>query len=303
MMSGAARVARGRPRIRIAVLALALAPGPVQAAPSGRDLAYEEALAAEEAGDHARAAAAHERAFALSAPGESGPRLLFLRAAVAAHLRADDGSAAGRVHLCRARELLRGHLGDAPPSTPDPLVAERVRLAEVDGRLAGTDCGPAPAPTPVPTAPVADEAKPTATSPSVPTVAPAPAPAPIGPRPASRTRVLRISGGVSLGLGAASFALLGAGVVIGRRSSAAGEAACRDQPVACDSNSATIRDIVGDGRRSAQFVVAGATLGGIAVLAGAVLFVIAARPVRPARITLTPRLAPGSLGLGLAGRF
>lgn len=295
-------VPRARPRIRFVALALALAPGPVLAAPSGRDLAYEQALAAEEAGDHVRAAEAHERAFALTAPGESGPRLLFLRAAVAARLRADDGSPAGRVHLCRARELLRGHLGDAPPGTPDPLAEERARLSEVDTRLAGADCSPpepvAPPPPPPPTA-----ATPTPTITPAPIAAPAPGPAPTGPRPASRTRALWISGGVSLGLGAASFALLGAGVAIGRRSSAAGEVACRDEPMACDSNSSTIRDIVGDGRRSERFVIAGATVGGVAVLASVVLFVLAARPVRPARVTLTPRLAPGSLGLGLAGRF
>lgn len=294
-------VPRARPRICSVALALALAPGPVFAAPSGRDLAYEQALAAEEAGDHARAAEAHERAFSLTAPGESGPRLLFLRAAVAAHLRADDGSAAGRVHLCRARELLRGHLGDAPPGTPDPLAEERARLSEVDARLAGADCSP-PAPAAAPSPP------PAATTPT-PTIAPEPGPAPapvttpLDPRPASRARALRISGGVSLGLGAASFALLGAGVAIGRRTSAQGEVACRDEPMACDSNSSTIRDIVGDGRRSERFVVAGATLGGVAALTGVVLFVIAARPVRPARVTLTPRLGPGSLGLDLGGRF
>lgn len=120
----------------------------------------------------------------------------------------------------------------------------------------------------------------------------------------SRTRALWISGGVSLGLGAASFALLGAGVAIGRRSTADGDTACRDEPEACDSNSSTIRDIVSAGERSEQFVRAGAALGGITVLAGVTLLALAARSARRnARVTLTPRLAPGWLGLGLSGRF
>jgi len=97
---------------------------------------------------------------------------------------------------------------------------------------------------------------------------------------------------------------MGAGVALGRRSSVHGEAACRDQPEACDSNSSKVRDIVAEGRRSEQLVKAGAALGGLAVLAGVTLFAVAARTTRrPARLTLTPRLAPGWLGLGLSGRF
>jgi hypothetical protein len=296
-----------RPRVCALALVLALAPGPARAAPSERDLAYERALAAEEAGDHTRAAAAFERAYSLTAPGESGPRLLFLRAVITAHLRADDGTEAGRSHLCRARELLQGHLGDAPPTTPDPLAEERARLSEVETRLGGADCSPLEPATPATPAAPTPEPRPTATQ--QPGVAPSPAPSPVPtaivPRPERpRTRALWIAGGLGLGLGAASFALMGAGVVLGRRASENGETACRDEPEACNSNSSTIRDIVAEGRRSEQFVAAGATLGGLAVIAGVTLLAVAARRVRhPARVTLLPRLAPGSLGLGLSGRF
>jgi hypothetical protein len=339
---------RGRPCVRAALaLILALAPGPAYAAPSERDLAYEQGLAAEEAGDDLRAAAAYERAYALTSPGESGPRLLFLRAGVAASLRADAGTEIGRTQLCRARELLRGYLGVTPPTAPDPLAEERVRLSEVEARLAGADCSSAgtPSTTPQPTGANPTMPQPTGANPTMPptpgtstqptatqptgtsTQTPQPttpptgvstALTPIDARPAGpRTRALWIAGGASLGLGAAAFALMGAGLVIGPRLSARGEAACRDRPEACDSNSSTIRDLVAEGRRSEQFVKAGAALGGIAVLAGVTLFALAARRARgparvawtprrargSARVAWTPRLAPGWLGLGVSGRF
>ena len=49
------------------------------APPSERDLAYEQGLRAEEAGDDNAAAEHFARAYRLTAPAETGPRLLFLR--------------------------------------------------------------------------------------------------------------------------------------------------------------------------------------------------------------------------------
>ena len=85
----------------------------------------------------ARAAAAHERAYRLTPAAETGPRLLFLRASVAARLRADDGGEATRVHLCHAQVLLRDYLAD-PSLTPALRGAEQTTLERVDqrGRMA-----------------------------------------------------------------------------------------------------------------------------------------------------------------------
>ncbi|MBL8973902.1 MAG: hypothetical protein JNK56_25145, partial [Myxococcales bacterium] len=101
-----------------------LAQEPAPPTASERDLAYELGVQAEASGDPARAAAAHERAYRLTPAAETGPRLLFLRASVAARLRADDGGEATRVHLCHAQVLLRDYLAD-PSLTPALRGAEQ----------------------------------------------------------------------------------------------------------------------------------------------------------------------------------
>src|SRR5690606_13511952 len=114
--------------------------GTARAAPSERDLAYERGVQADEAGDHARAAVEFARAYHLTPPGETGPRLLFLRASVDARRRARDRGGDPREHLCPARALLREHLaGAAPAAGPDPLADERASLARIDQELGGID--------------------------------------------------------------------------------------------------------------------------------------------------------------------
>ena len=91
------------------VLALLVRSSPALAAPSERDLAYERAVMAEEGGDHPLAALHYARAYQLTPAAESGPRLLFLRAALAASLRIAADAPAAVLHLCQGRELLRAH--------------------------------------------------------------------------------------------------------------------------------------------------------------------------------------------------
>lgn len=311
-----------------------LAPGTGIAPGSERDLAYERGLQAELAGDDATAAASFERAYRLTAPAESGPRLLFLRASVAAGLRVDGGAAGARTLLCRAEALLRDHLAGAPTRTaaPDPLAEERASLQRVEQRLAdipGPTCaalvGPGEATNPTVPATTSSTSPPTTPSPatappstspgvplavegeaspspgSVPAGAPEAGPGAARPRLPARTRALWIAGGASLGLGAAAFATMAAGVVVAREAEARGQEACLTR--SCNTNSAPIQDIVADGRRADLMVRTGAVLGGLGVLAGVVMFAVGERSRRRARVTLAPHLAPGWVGAGLSGRF
>ncbi|MBK9757640.1 MAG: hypothetical protein IPO88_29865 [Nannocystis sp.] len=267
---------------------------------SERDLAYELGVQAEALGDHARAAAAHERAYRLTTAAEPGPRLLFLRASVAARLRADDGSAATRVHLCHAQALLRDYLAD-PALTPELAAEERVSLQRLEQRLAvagaptcATLLGATPPPAPAP-------ATPTTTTPTTAAETPRPPPPVVAtptptPRPAI-TRPLRISGAVGLGLGATGLALLAAGVVVGRRANQRGHEYCSERATACVANDPVLRDIETSGRRGDTLVRVGAVLAGLGLLAGVTLLAISARKPGPRRSALRPA------GLGLAGSF
>lgn len=323
-MSGAV----GRHAAAVAVcLALGLCPGghvlgaPLAGAgPSERDRAYEEGAQAEEAGDFARAAASYERAYRMTTAAESGPRLLFLRAAVAAHLRADDARDP-RAHLCPARALLREHLAASPAASgaTDPLAAERADLARVEQRLAAPgapDCDaaavvPEPAPTPAPASTSPPPAAPAAADPGPPAAAPStpvePArsstPPPGGPPVTPPiTRALRILGGVSLGVGVASLGVMGGGVAVAERATDRGRTACWKGQVACPAGQGDIADIVADGVRGDQMVRVGAILGGLGVLTGVVLLAVSGRAGR-ARLVGSPVLAPGTAGVALSGRF
>lgn len=294
------------------------------AGPSERDRAYEEGAQAEEAGDFARAAASYERAYRMTTAAESGPRLLFLRAAVAAHLRADDAREP-RAHLCPARALLREHLAASPAATgaTDPLAAERADLARVEQRLAAPgapDCDapaaaaqvvPEPAPTPAPAstspppaAPEAADPGPPAAAPSTPAEPARSSPTPSGARPAAPpiTRALRILGGVSLGVGVASLGVMGGGIAVAERATDRGRTACWKGQVACPAGQGDIADIVVDGKRGDQMVRVGAILGGLGVLTGVVLLAVSKRAGR-ARLVGSPALAPGTAGVALSGRF
>jgi hypothetical protein len=320
----------GRRAAAVAVcLALGLCPGghvlgaPLAGAgPSERDRAYEEGAQAEEAGDFARAAASYERAYRMTTAAESGPRLLFLRAAVAAHLRADDVRDP-RAHLCPARALLREHLAASPAATgaTDPLAAERADLARVEQRLAAPgapDCDAPAAAAPIVPEPTATPA-PASTSPppaapvaAAPPAAAAPIPAepakssttPPGARPATPpiTRALRILGGVSLGVGVASLGVMGGGIAVAERATDRGRTACWKGQVACPAGQGDIADIVADGERGDQMVRVGAILGGLGVLTGVVLLAVSKRAGR-ARLVGSPVLAPGTAGVALSGRF
>ena len=301
------------------------------AAPSERDLAYESGVEAETAGDLGRAAAAFERAYRLTAPAETGPRLLFLRASVGARLRAAEASPLARLELCRAQALLRDYLGlqvAAPSGSPDPAAEERADLESIDRRLgAGApSCESLLAPPVVPVTsvipvmpvtsvipvipvisvipePVVPE--PAAATPPGPAATPPPGPAP-RPAPASTDRSRRnqrVSGGVALGVGATGLALLIAGVVLGRKANARGEALCRDAMIGCTAYNVTLRDLEVSGRRGDTLLTVGAVVGGLGVLSGAVLLGLGLRRRGPGRVSWAPRLAPGSAGLALSGRF
>lgn len=282
---------------------------PAASAPaSERDFAYERGVQAEAAGDHAAAAAAYERAYRLTDASESGPRLLFLRTSVAAYLRAEDGAATTRLQLCHAQALLRDYLA----GTRDVSADEHTSLGRVDQRLSqlpGPDCAALLEPTPVePTTTPPPQPRP-GTQPQPQTrPQPQPAPEPSQPRPAPdrrtpRTRALLGVGAVSLGLGVAAFAVMGAGITTSQRAQARGTTRCRELPTACVSNENIVREILADGEYGNRLTRVGAAVGGVAVLAGIALIVVGERLHRRSRLALAPRLAPGELGLGLAGSF
>lgn len=325
--------ARQPPRRRLAgalvLLSLGAAPTPAAAQPSTqppslspetapgtpvpaseRDLAYELGVQAETAGDQPRAAAAFERAYRLTAPAETGPRLLFLRASVAARLRADDGSPTTRAQLCHAQALLRDYLRDAAAAS-----AEQATLGSVEERLAlasGPDCSTllgtdttAPKPSPAPTpAPAPASKRPLTTAP---TTAPASPPRTDPTRPAPWTpgqRALLASGAVSIGLGAAAFAVMGTGIKLAQQANERGLAACRAPDKACTSSvDDNISDLRSDGQRGNTLTRIGAAVGGVAVLTGVVLIIVGERLHRRTRVAPTANLTPTTVGLGLAARF
>lgn len=324
--------ARQTPRRRLAgalvLLSLGTAPNPAAAQPatpvpstlspetapdrsapaSERDLAYELGVQAETAGDHPRAAAAFERAYRLTAPAETGPRLLFLRASVSARLRADDGSPPTRGQLCHAQALLRDYLRDLPAAS-----AEQTTLGSVEQRLAlasGPDCptllgtaappqGPAPPPTP---ASVPGSKRPLPTAPTTP---PASRKAPTRPAPwTPGQRALLASGVVAIGLGAAAFAVMGTGIKLSQQANQRGIAACREPDKACTASiDDNISDLRSDGLRGNTLTRIGAVVGGLAVLTGVVLIIVGEQLHRRPRVAPTAHLTPTTVGLGLAARF
>lgn len=285
-----------RPTALALALILSFQTGTAHAAPSPRDLAYEQGVHADELGDHALAAGEFARAYRLTPPDETGPRLLFLRASVAASLRARaDGDPQG--HLCRARALLREHLGAAPASDPDPLADERRSLADIERHLGGADCSPpAPDPPPAPAPTFLNKSEPAFKDISQPVPAPT--------DPSRAPRALRISGAASLGVGAAALVMMGVGIALARAADRAGRSQCWNVATACVADAGSLQDIVADGRRADQLLRSGAVLGGLGILAGAVLLGLGLRPVRPRPgPTATLRFGPGSAALGLQGRF
>lgn len=317
--------ARQTPRRRLAgalvLLSLGTAPASAAAQPatpetapatpapaSERDLAYELGVQAETAGDQPRAAAAFERAYRLTTPAETGPRLLFLRASVAARLRADDGSPTTRGQLCHAQALLRDYLRDTAAASDEQATLGRVeeRLALASGpdcqTLLGTSAAPpepAPAPAPVPGTKLPPTAAPTSSPASPPRTDPT--------RPAPRTpgqRGLLASGVIAVGLGAAAFAVMGTGIKLAQQANQRGLAACREPDKACSASvDDNISDLRSDGERGNTLTRVGAVVGGLAVLTGVVLIVVGEQLHRRSRVTPTANLTPTTVGLGLAARF
>ena len=281
-----------------ATASLHLAQEPAPPTASERDLAYELGVQAEASGDPARAAAAHERAYRLTPAAETGPRLLFLRASVAARLRADDGGEATRVHLCHAQVLLRDYLAD-PSLTPALRGAEQTTLEQIDQRLLARASAPAcdtllglappPAPAPTTAPPPAPTAPAPTTTPSTPE---GPAPPPAAPL----TRPLQIAGGVSLGLGVTGLALLAAGVAVARHANQRGRDHCRAAPTACVANDNVLRDVELAGRRGDTLVRVGAVAASLGIILGVTLLALSTRKPAPRRLQLQP-------GPGLAVRF
>lgn len=298
-------------RLALAVC-LSLAPLPASAAPppaSERDLAYERAVQAEEASDHAAAAAHYERAFRLTSPAETGPRLLFLRSSVAARQRAFDGSSDARTHLCPARALLREHLdatAAAPAGPGDPTVAERDSLTKIEQQLTSSriDCTAEPDAAPEPPNPTSDApTDPPATEPDrpAPESAKPPATKPVGPeplqplaRPAS-TRNRRFVG-AAFGTGAVGLAAMTVGIVLAVDARKDGFALCRSGPEACDYYA--VEKIRLRGRAGNGLLATGATLATLGLVTGIVLLAISKRPAR-SRVAITPNLT----GLTLSARF
>jgi hypothetical protein len=314
---------QGRALAGALALCLSFEPAFARAAPAPRDLAYERGVQAEEAGDHAAAADGFAEAYRLTPPTEVGPRLLFLRASVAARLRAHAGASGTTEHLCAARALLRDYLGEtAPTRSPDPLAEERESLASVDRQLGDGDCAPVPAPTnPVledmsrkdpAAAPIADGPVPEDRSQAAPagdrpvredsSQAASGPPAGAGERP-DRRRALVIAGATSLAAGAAALVVMGVGVGVARDATRDGRAVCWSMTNGCHGSVDGLPEILGRGRLGDQLVKAGATIGGLATLAGVVLFALAARTRPRARLGVAPRLAPGTAAIGLWGRF
>ncbi|MBZ5711363.1 hypothetical protein [Nannocystis pusilla] len=311
----------GRTRLVAAGLAFILSceTGVVHAAPSPRDLAYEQAVQAEEAGDHARAAAEYARAYQLTPAGESGPRLLFLRQSVAARLRARDGGGEPREHLCQARALLRDHLAGAGDGT---LAGERASLARVEQDLGGIDCDVPAANPPVPTdsstappdTPTADPPVPSDTSDPIPR-SPAPAvqrPVPTDmPQPPTTpdgrsprlVRGLRIAGLTSLAIGVAALVPMSVGIGLARARTREGRSLCWSMAEACDFSNPKIVDILSDGRDYEQMVKITAPLVGVGFMAGIILLSLAMTGRARPPVTAAPRLGGGTLGFGLQGRF
>lgn len=304
-----------------------------QAAPSPRDLAYEQGVQAEEARDFEAAAVRFTEAYRLTPAGETGPRLLFLRSAVAARIRAHERAPDTARHLCEAQALLRDYLGDAPPAAgQDPLAPERESLARVDAQLAGADCAslkPVSSGTSAPGAPVPEGTSgPDAVQPvpgdssgtrpipgdtSNPGTTPAPGAdpspgntpgtTPVSPdisQPDPRPRrALLAAGATGLALGAAAFVVMGVGVGIARDATRDGRAQCWSMGDGCTSNADGVPEILGRGQLGDQLVKAGATIGGLTSLAGVVLLALSARARPSARVAVTPRLV---LGAGAGGQ-
>jgi hypothetical protein len=292
-------------------LALSLAPAPVHAAParapSERDLAYERAVQAEEAGDHVAAAGHYERAYQLTTPAETGPRLLFLRASVAARRRAFDGTTDARAHLCPARALLRVHLGataDLAPGSADPSLAERDSLAKIEQQIAAArvDCDVEPDLVPKPPDPIPD--KPATDEPATDRPVEPPTSKPVGPEPPPATdppgpsRNLRIAGGVTLGVGALGFAIMTGGIVWARYLQRRGVDICSNGAEACHAAVDPLAKITERGDRANQMIATGASIGAVGLVTGIVLLALGKRPARP-RVAVTP----GLTGLSLSGRF
>ncbi|SFE49736.1 hypothetical protein SAMN02745121_04500 [Nannocystis exedens] len=289
-------------------------------APSPRDLAYERGQAAKEAGDDARAGDEFARAYRLTAADETGPRLMLLRESVDARLRAHERGGDAREQLCPARALLREHLAGAGA---DPLADERARLARVEQGLAAVDCdapaGPAPQgpsprqPAPEDTFPSSPRPVPRDTSPVPPSTSPAiaaprqPDPKDMSGPPASATRpgrALRIAGAAVLGVGAAALVPMGVGIALARDATRDGRRVCWGMDIACDGgNSLEVQEILNRGYDADRIVRIAAPIAGVALLGGFVLLGVGlALRARPP-VALAPRLGPGTLGVGLQGRF
>ncbi|WAS90304.1 hypothetical protein [Nannocystis punicea] len=291
-------------------------------APSARDLAYEQGQAAKEAGDDARAAEEFARAYRLTPAGESGPRLMLLRESVDARLRAHERGAGPRDQLCPARALLREHLAGAGAV---PLADERARLARVEQGLGAVDCDAADRPVPQDTPqdpPPPAPRDPPRTRPvpqdiSTAAAAPVPSASLSGPqqsaqkdmstatgRASSPGRGLRIAGAATLGLGAAALVPMSVGIAIARDAMRDGRRVCWEMDIACDGGTdRKLLAILERGQQADVLVKIAAPIAGVALLTGLVLLSVglAARPRRP--LAVVPRFGPGSLGVGLQGRF
>jgi hypothetical protein len=280
------------------------------AAPSARDIAYEQGVQAEEAGDHARAAAEFARAYALTPASEAGPRLLFLRASVTARQRAASTGGDLRENLCPARSLLREHLAGSPPGPgPDPLSNERASLVNIEQDLGAIDCDAPSEPPPADVPPVPEDRSslttPLASAPAdqrhvSENISP-PAPPSTDPR---RPLGLRIAGATSLAVGAAALVPMSVGIALGRAATREGLQMCWDSATACDGTVplSPLNDLADRGRRADHLVKISAPIAGVFLLAGIILLTLA-KPVRPRRTALVPQFGPRALGLGLHGRF
>ena len=124
------------------------------------------------------------------------------------------------------------------------------------------------------------------------------------PRSTRPGRALRIAGAAVLGVGAAALVPMGVGVALARDATRDGRRFCWGMDIACDGgDNPEVREILERGYDADKLVRIAAPIAGVALLTGLVLLSVGLAVRGRAPVAFSPRLGPGSLGIGLQGRF
>jgi len=205
-----------------------------------------------------------------------------------------DGELSG---LRQALVLLDGYIEsvDELYSDPDKAGQERAeataRRDTIAAQVEAAEKAAAPQEDPPPT----EEPEPAPTE----TPAPAPAPAPT-PTPDTSTpgRGLVVGGAVLIGVGVAGLGMMTGGFVLGSQAN--------DLSTLEPSDLKGRRDQFARGNLGNTLAIAGGAIGGVSLLAGAVLLGVGLGKQRSAKrdsASVSPLLGPGLAGLSLRGRF